>query len=570
MAQSLFGLPDIREIPHLDRLAYRRLASEIRRCGWEVAPTQPVGTNGCPRLTIERFGSHHSSGTNTGFKVEPGLGQGITIRHSGCLSVALEEIRRQFIAVESLKIQDHWEKVSWVPRVGLRGIRFYLPLGKGRDRQIPELDYLQSLGFNAALVDALEQPIVGTLVSDETKPAEWEESLRWTLDRLGRQGWWRLPLFPIQMDLAGPRELPEKTQHLERPLCRQRVSNRSRLIQRFEAMIRRLPKTEAVGFTATGWSRCGCPLCEDTPFEEEAAYYLRAYLAVLKRYAPDTELWFLPDSSLWESFQEIRSQVPASVRFLRADTAPALAATERIQPEAGELVLFEQKGGSSWLNLEDFQALPRIWDESGIPQLVCLSWDKDGRLPVDLGGFMAAAWAIEAGRNDYADEAAYRVVLPPDQWKNWRHWKRKSEEVGSLFTSGNDPAWSHEPLDVEIAPPPGGANLIDALSMGLSRWNSERQIIPLANEIWEIPDRVPITPGIRKQLLLAVDQLGNLLADSSFLSGFETDEVSLIQDLNQSLSLVVSESSKRKVWRREDLPSHWIEPQFPWSRTNGT
>jgi len=606
MRQPLFGLPPIESIPRSAHSAYRRLEAEIRRAGWEVTGPEAADRAGGlslhlaatypgPRGLAEIGAMTTSSGSFEIRKRGPG---GIEIHHHKGLSVAFEEVRRQFVAITQAGVQEAFHEVRSVPRVPLRGVR----VGPGFWNQ-PTLsykleDYL-ALGFNAVLVDLLDLPITGPRLQDEGRAAEWESKACRVLESLVRKGWWTMAILPTDLDL-GSSQTPEGRFH-EKPFCRLQPSSRRRLLHRFESLARRLPAVAAIGFSIADWGRCECRLCRQTSSEEEAAYYLRAYSAVMKRHCPAGELWFLPDPFYWERLLEIRSQIPAEANSVipAAEDSRQLAKTLQWLPRVRHLDPVEREGEAievaspfegGWLDPERFAAILSRWEQDRPPRLATVRIEPDEPQPVGLAAFVGLAWQRWMKEVE-SEEWVYRFVLPPEEWSTWAEWREKNETVRRAFSATRNrtdepgvalrdseekrkvSAGSQVSALAELAQScdcrtaTSKMNLPFSLSMAARRWLGERALLPILDRVDRIPDGVALTHAVLSEVLDLHDDLDAFLR-SDDIECFSSSEKRCLENLEIFLSLLVTEWRIRGTWKRNEVPDLWIR-DFIYSRSMG-
>jgi hypothetical protein len=569
MVQPSIGLPSIDSISKSAHPAFLRLEAEIRRAEWEILPNSAALEKGLPSIWVEESISCPIPPEGTFppvsfFELLPGpLGQ-IRIHHFRCLPMALEELRRQFMEVAHLRGGPGWRAVRFTSRVPLRGVRLPPEAWLSPDLQYP-LEFLSSLGHNALLLDALDLPATTSSLFDENHAAEWERPLNTLLDRLHRREWWTMVVLPIQLDLGLPGSAGNELR--ERPLCRQVPENRRRMLHRFESLVRRLHPASAIGFVVSNWLRCECPLCQRVSFEEEAAYYLRAFNAVLNRYARETELWAIPDLESWGLLQEIRSEIPIETSLMLAERPEipwqedaTRMGNDPLEREEGVMADLSSGPGGECLDLERMDRLSQAWEEEGPPRLLVAKLGEPWTCPPALAGLFSAAWRIEAA-DGYAEELVYRLTLPVEEWPRWQAWKERTQSLVNLVARdpGGGPSpiaeeLCHMPERLESTYVPLTMRLEESLKQCARRWLAEKQVRPVVERVLSLPETAPPSSGLIEGVLGVLEDLQHLFDHRAITAALDISELRSLEDLRDYLALFLSESSRRKVWRRIDLP----------------
>lgn len=597
MKQSVFGLPPFATIPKSASPAYRRLMTTLRGAGWNVLPTPEARVLGYPFLDLEHahfptepWGEEGESSDAFELKLTPG--EGVLLRYDRSLSLGLEEIRRQFVAVHVERVQEHLRPMRWRPKVPLRAVRI--------DREaclrksiFYDLEKYAGFGINAVLIDALDPPSTNGALADESRSAGWESRLRHTLEGLGKRALWRMPVLPFELDLASER--PGKDKALESPLCRQGPRGRRRLLHRFESLIRLFPQVEAVGLTVADWDRCPCDLCRKISFQEEVAYYLRGYFAVLKRYAPETALWILPDENSWEALQEVGPQVPEGVRWLYVSESEQSAIERMEWGRAADGIQFALHSGmrGGFLDTTVFRRLDSAIGTEREPQLAVAMGDFSGVPPVQFAAFLRSIWEIDGETQDL-EEWLYRLALPSTEWRNWKSWKADNELLKRCWTApprngegrmsaptngaqrprNGQPVRDSQKIDgpflrsrvAEVAQRNGrtpyalspGPHLIHDLVASANRWLAESEIASILSRLDAMPEAAPIDGKLTGMIADLRDGLNEFL-ESSYRLQFEIEELRGLESLRDHLALLLGKERRREIWNKNDLPELFMD-----------
>jgi hypothetical protein len=521
------------------------------------------------------------------------------IRHGKGLPMALDEIGRQFISMVASGKELSWQSARFLPLVPLRAARLS-PSGWCCEDLDDITESLSSYGFNALLLDALEFPVTSPLLRDEAHLNQWERRLGPQVERLTRHGWWIMIVLPIQLDLGLPgKPAPE---YREPPLCLQSPESRRRMLHRIETIVRALPSADAVGFVLTDWLRCSCPSCQRVPFEEEAAYLLRAYSAVMNRYARSHEMWVLPDAITWSLLQEIQSGIPPTVRVLApvssaTPTDPALGRTElpaTVEPtpiEDGFFVDLAADPSFSRFSTTEFRQIASKWEELGIPRLASAGLGDHEHWPAGLAGFFDLVWSVE-GRGFNKERLLYQLLLPQDEWRRWKDWRDRNQALGEIMDhltgrasdflgTGSTPA-PVRPLERHLAGLLARANglfhlngigekgvfprlhLPSTLRRSAQRWWTEERLRPLFARIAGLGEESTFGPSFTREIIQIAEYLDGLLTKDPPCACLADFERSSLEDLAAGLSLTLSEQPARESGNQLSLPdlSLW-QPLFP-------
>lgn len=593
MEQSWLGLPEMETIPKSAQGSFRALGAEVRRTGWIVVSNREAEEQGHPSVRIDshppRVLPHGAEGSwrmEGAFELDPGRGGLLHVRHFRGLAHAFQEVRRQFLLNTVRGGPFRWTPSSSLPRVPLRGIRLSSESWRSAELR-SRLDHLSALGFNAVVLDAVPIPRIGPELRDENHAADWERPLAELVYELNREGWWSMVLFPIELDLGlapGGAEPP-----LEAPLCRQAPANRRRMLHRFETLIRHLCEARAIGFSITDWRRCACAQCRVVPFDEEAAYYLRAYSAVLKRFAPESEMWVVPDTLAWGLLQEIRSEIPVTAHFmippfLEERTAPA---AETPQPEEGLLLELAASPGGDWFEPDRYQGLATEWDQEMPPRLLVANLPDTPWLPARLAPLTELAFrrSIPGGGEE---QITYHLALRTEEWPDWHFWRDRNRAIAGLFASLGaafpSPPSSSGP---GAGPPipgrwmehvetlcrgsrmngqshsPWGLSLPEALQKGAVRWRAESQVREVLFVLARIEPESPLDWELLRKLGTLSEKITSVLEDAFLVESLDSAECRSLENLRDYLSILLCEPGRQSVWQACKLPEMDVWSWYP-------
>lgn len=584
MEQSCLGLPRVETVPRSAQGSYRALEAEVRRAGWQVVGNFEAEEWKQPSARIEphlpRMAPYGAEGTlrvEGAFELEPGPNRVLRVRHHRGLSHAFQEVRRQFLLNTVRGGTFRWTAMTAVPRVPLRAVRFSPDSWRSPEFRA-RLDHLSALGFNAVAVDAIPIPRISPDLRDEAHAAEWERPLAELIRELNREGWWTLVFLPIELDLGLAPGCAET--HFGAPLCRQVPANRRRMLHRFETVVRHLCEARAIGFAITDWRRCACPQCRVVPFEEEAAYYLRAYSAVLKRFAPETEMWVAPDSLSWGLLQEIRAEIPITARFLVSSCAEGRSAPrmETPQPEEGVQIDLVTSSGEDWFEIDRYRCLAAEWDQEMPPCLLVANLPDSPWLPARLAPLTQLAFrrlAPEGGE----EQIVFQLALSTDEWPDWRVWRDRNRAIAGLFaTFGGDSSVRPYSPESGLAPgipvrwmehvetlsrgtrmngqshSPWGLSLPEALQKGAVRWRAESRVREVLADLGGIVPEAPLEWELLRRLGFLSERMASVLEDPLLVESLDSAERRSLENLRDYLSVLLSEPGHGRVWRPVDLP----------------
>lgn len=447
-------------------------------------------------------------------------------------------------------------------RIQLRGIRLPPQLWNSNDLPL-RAEFLKSWGFNALILDAIDQPLIEPFHQDEDRPASWEKSLAEVSERLQSLGWWVMGVVPVQLDL-GPQG-PRNSELVEPIPCRQSPLHRRRILHRFESILKGMRGLEAIGIAVCEWPRCQCTSCKRITFEEEAAYYLRAFSAVMKRYASGLEFWVLPDSSSFGLLQEIRAEVPSGARFLVGPQDPEQkGGLLPLQTEEGLVLDLSIPSWYEWLDTSKHSGLLLDWEQEDEPRLLAAEVGNTSRFPVGLASLMYLAWRTHTG-GPFPEAWLYRLLLPEDQWGEWMKWKNLNLLTRKRI---HDHGLRMDSVPIELAKKNRGdgdspfrPDLPTALRKTHERLDLEDCIRPLLKTISDLPEGVPIDSSRMPELMEFLSTLSDLTVDDSKRTVLDAFELRILENLRDRISLLLSESRAGSVWTTADIPdlNTWYE-----------
>ncbi len=447
-------------------------------------------------------------------------------------------------------------------RIQLRGIRLPPQLWNSSDL-LQRSEFLRSWGFNALILDVVDLPLVEPFHQDEDRPAHWEEKIAEVAEELQNLGWWVMAVLPVQLDLGN--QNPGKPLVDESIPCRQAPLHRRRILHRFETILKGMRGLDALGIAVNEWPRCRCATCTRITFEEESAYYLRAFNAVMKRYAKDLEFWILPDSPSFSLLQEIRAEVPSTARFLVGPQDPEQkGGLVSSQAEEGLAIDLSISTRYEWLNTDLYNEILLNWEQEAEPRLLVAEADNSPRFCLNLASFMRLAWQTRAG-GTLPEAWLYRLVLPEAQWKDWRKWRELNLlTLARIQRTGK----VSQPLDIDAGKTIGGSgyspfqpDLPDTLYRTHVRLDLEDRIRPLLAIVYGLPEGIPLDWHQIPELTKVLITLSDLLQEEWVRSNLEIFELRTLENLHDRISLLLSESRAGSVWRRADVPDliTWYE-----------
>ncbi len=452
--------------------------------------------------------------------------------------------------------------VTIEPRTDLRGIRLPPSQWKADDFS-QRIELLASWGFNAVLLDAFDLPLVEPFHKDEDHPASWEAMLAEVAEQLHGQGWWTMAVVPVQLDLGRP---DSSGKGLDEPIpCRQTPLHRRRILHRFESILKNMRGFHAIGIAVSEWPRCQCEACRRVTFEEESAYYLRAFSAVMKRYARDHEFWALPDAPSFSLLQEIRAEVPSSARFLVEPQDPELkSGLLPAQSEEGMILDMSIPHQHEWLDTHQFAGLLHDWEQESEPRLLVAEMGNTSQFPLSLVSFLRLAWQTSAG-GVLPEALLYRLTLPKEQWKEWQEWKGYNLGTKKRIRD-HTPLSTRKTAETKAAPLGPGASsfqpdLASTLRNTHQRLDLEERISPLLKRVLEIPEGIPLESQCLVMMAEIQAELTDLAGDEMARKILEEVELRALENLRDKISLLLSETRAGTTWSVADVPDlHlWIE-----------
>jgi hypothetical protein len=589
MKQFTLSFPSLQDFPRPAHPAYWRLEAVAHGMGCRLASLEEPAEGWIHLEKPVRSATEgEASLLAEGYELAPKGERQWTLRATKGAALGLYEIALQLLARNPNSNSLPFQPVSAFPWVPLRAVRY--PAHRWREGCLEtSLEALAMLGLNGLALDAFKMPEEERSVADEAEHSEWEVPFHRLLERCGREGWWRMAVLPIELDLGletVPGIAPANT-----PLCRQIPANRRRLLHRLESILRRLPQVEAIGFSVTDWGRCRCEVCAKTSFIEEVAYYLRGYSAVLRRYSPATEIWVLPDELHWRGLQEVASQIPDHVRTL----APSRPNTDS-RVDAG----WEAGGGLSEGeridltapfsgNLIDFDWIARTretWRERGTPRLAVAEIDSD--LPASLAGFQTLTWQTQSP-SFTSREWALRRCLPPEEWENLRAWESRNRYLlrgfqpplvpapampGGTRRAAKDKGSEERKLSLDHLAeelsrketrrhrlmPLDQPDLMEAARDACLRWQGEEALRRAMDWLDHFPEEGPLTPGILGRLFELQERL-EAWGEGQWQVSFSDAERRCVETLKLHLGVLMG-SSRTRRWNPLELPDLWIRSQL--------
>lgn len=438
------------------------------------------------------------------------------------------------------------------PRSLQRGVRLGEDLW-GSEDLTEHLELFASLGVNTVALDAVRSPYTLESVGEEDAPGEWIERIEPRIRRIHGRGMSPILNLPIQLDLHPSDTAPiGRTQEL---FCRMRPSGKRLTIHRFENLIRLIPPVSGVGFVISNWGRCRCDLCEAASFEEEAAYYLRAFTAVLQRHAPGTEVWAFPDEVSIAGLREIQSQIPPDTRFVVPYGAPCAEDREGSGDEEGEVFSLSRRIDSDLFLWKRIQETIDRWENDRTPRAVFADLHAVSWIPLNIVSLLPLFFRSVHPEVDL-EEWAYRRMLPESEWTNWKEWRDRVKTVSASLTSSEGPGiqpFQWRAVGEGSEQPHPALNLPRALDRAARRIQTDARLDEIEGELNRIP------PGERIQGQLA-QTIQNLIGSIRMLLHslpdplLEDCERHALENLADSLNLLLSDGGGRLRWNREELP----------------
>jgi len=448
------------------------------------------------------------------------------------------------------------------PSGRLRGVRLPPPLWNSED--LPQrVDFLASWGFNAILLDAFDLPRLDPFHKDEDQPAPWEKRLAAVSEWLHGLGWWVMAVVPVQLDLGI--QFP-RNPDLDEPIpCRLAPLHRRRILHRFESILRSMQGLNAIGIAVSEWPRCQCSSCQHVTFEEESAYYLRAFSAVMKRYARDLEFWVLPDPPSFSLLQEIRAEVPSGARFLVGPQDPEQkGGLLPSQTEEGLILDLSIPSRYEWLDTDQHKQILLDWEQEDEPCLLVAEVGNAPRFPLGLASFMRLVWRKQTGE-PLPEVWLYRLVLPEEQWKDWRKWKDLNLYTHKRIHEHELPADINSIIFKEMpdgtGKPSFQPDLTTALWKSHQRLDLEDRVRPLLRSVTSIPEGVPLESHLLSRMIDIHSGLTELAGDDTVRKTLEVLELRVLENLRDRIGLLLSESRAGAIWRKSDIPDLgvWLE-----------
>lgn len=582
MKQAAIGIPDPALITRRAQGAYRWLLAQLEKNGTQVLSHAEAQRAGAPRFDLQAADNgdgFSADGNPDDYRIEIQPGRLILNARGKGIRAGLGEITSHILRQAHHPDTDVHSAVSSVSRCRHWALRCS-PENWEMENFQARLDFLASLGFDTICLDGFQFSSSLNLLRDEQQAGGWEVQAQSLLNRLEQDGWFTVLVLPVQLDMGMPRGGQARPSWT--PPCRMIPEQRRRMLHRFEAILSSLHSFDAIGIAVNDWPRCDCPVCEKSSFEEEAAYYLRAFTAVMKRHAPGCECWILPDGASWNLLQEIRTEFPDAVKvlvpFIQDPDEPA--EFEGHQPEAGLQIDLSHPGKLEWLDPLAFETLRLDWDQEGPPGLLLVSLGEVERFPLQLLSLLRLLWEREDEGSSFED-FLFRLSLPLDQWWELPAWKSINQEIGQAIHKGSGadsslqsifsdlPALHQVEASFDGKQPSVSLNgqrqaflpdLYESLLCSLQRLQMDHILDPIIHQILSLPEGRPLESRDYKDTVGLVIALSDFLSHPLLENCYEKHEQRVLENLRDSLSLLVSEIRNRRVWDHGAVPDldQWL------------
>lgn len=580
MKQASFGLPAWADIPPRAYPAYRWLLAQLEKGGIHVLSHAEARNVGAPLFEVQITEGAGESwpGRNQGqYRIESHSGKLVLDATGRGIRAGLGEI-----ATHILHQAYHRDPVasSTVPSIA-RGNHWAVrcpPEFWEQEHSFSRLDFLASLGFDTICLEGFGLSSSMEFLVDEHHPGIWESKARPLLEQLQRDGWFTVLVLPVQLDMGMPKEKKTST-----PPCRMIPEQRRRMLHRFEAILSGMNGFDAIGMAVSDWPRCSCAVCEKTSFEEEVAYYLRAFMAVMKRHTPGAECWILPDGASWNLLQEIRAEFPDAVRILVpfVQDPDEQIEFEGHQPEAGLQIDLSHPGRLEWFDPAAFDILRVDWDQEGPPDLLSVSFGDVERYSLQLLSLMQLLWERD-DQGASLDDHLHRISLPIEQWQDLPAWKAINREIGQAIHQGTameissqSDLWNlvnldrktenngnHSSISILIGQRASFLpDLSETLLCSLQRLELDRVLDPIIHQILALPEGRPLDSKDYEDTAGLVIALADFLSHPLIEKCYEKHEQRVLENLRDRLSLLVSEIRNRRVWDHGSVPDfdQWLD-----------
>ncbi|MCA9411870.1 MAG: hypothetical protein KC944_11720 [Candidatus Omnitrophica bacterium] len=473
----------------------------------------------------------------------------------GTLSFGLDEIGNQLEEILNPAYRAGWEPFRLERRITVGGLRIGPELWNSEDFR-ERLALLSSLGIDSLALDIVHSPNTYESVEEETQRGEWLEAIVPKIERVQALGISPILNFPIQLDLS-----PSDTKG-GGPFCRQEPSGRRQIIHRFENLIQAIPEIGGVGFVITDWGRCRCNLCQEISFEEEAAYYLRAFAAVLQRHRPGLSRWAFPDEISQQGLLEIQSQIPPDTKMVaphrhRASMVWRIGEDRGRGDEDGEVYSLDSRlDGDFFRSDRVFELLDR-WENLSPPHSFFGDLHGCSQIPVNTLSLIPLFWTGDFPGRDW-EKWILRRMLPLEERESWEYWRETNQRMLDSVTRPSASLQNLHPglLTVKSSDQKSTRqfDLPQSLSSVANRLRLDEELKSIEESLGRIPEGERIHGELAYDMQGIAGRVYSLLHPQQPLE-LEASERRCLESLSDYLNLLLSDGRNRMVWSADQLPS---------------